>query len=97
MAENEHVREPVIRHAKSKGWLARRLVMLNRRGYPDTTFMKGGIVLIMEFKDVDGELSMLQEREILKLERAGMKVFVIDDPKRGCNLIDIYDASLPSA
>ena len=88
MGENTHVREPVVRHAQSTGWLARRLVMLNRCGYPDTTFMKNGVVVLMEFKDVDGELSMLQEREIAKLRKAGMTVYVTDDVRAACAILD---------
>lgn len=88
MAENRDIREPVIEHAKSIGVLARRLVMLNRRGYPDTTFMKNGIVILMEFKDIDGELSMLQEREIAKLRKAGMTVYIVDTVEEGIAILN---------
>lgn len=88
MAENEHIREPVIRHAMSTGWLVRRLIMLNRRGYPDTTFMRRGVVILMEFKEIDGELSMLQEREIAKLRKAGMTVYVFDNVEQACAVLD---------
>lgn len=88
MAENRDVREPVIEHAKRFGILARRLVMLNRRGYPDTTFMKNGIVILMEFKDVDGGLSLLQEREIAKLRKAGVTVYVVDSVEDGIAILN---------
>ena len=89
MAENLQVRDPVIQYAKSKGVLSRQLVMLNRRGYPDTTFMKNGIVVIMEFKDVDGELAELQKREIKKLrEMGGMTVHIVDTVEQGIAILD---------
>lgn len=88
MAENRDIREPVIEHAKSIGVLARRLVMLNRRGYPDTTFMKSGIVVLMEFKDLDGDLSMLQEREIARLRKAGMIVHIVDTVEAGIAILN---------
>lgn len=89
MAENAQVREPVIQHAQSIGVIARRLVMVSRRGYPDTTFMKNGIAILMEFKDLDGELSMLQEREIAKLRtRAGMTVHVVDTVEAGIAILN---------
>lgn len=89
MAENTQVRDPAIEYAKSRGVLARQLIMLNRRGYPDTTFMKNGITLLMEFKDVDGELSELQKREIKKLwDMGGVKVHVVDTLEQAIAILD---------
>lgn len=90
MAEIKHVQDPVVEYARETGWLARKIRYDNRNGSPDYWFMRGGVVVIMEFKDIDGETSMIQDREIAKLKRAGMNVFVVDSYENGCAILDRF-------
>ncbi len=88
MAEIAHVQEPVTEYARSKGWLARRMQFIGRRGCPDTWFFKDGRVIIVEFKDRGEEPNAQQTRQIKRLRAAGMTVFIVDNVKVGCALFD---------
>lgn len=94
MGEIAHVQTPVTNYARSKGWIARRMQYIGRHGAPDTWLLKGGLWLIFEFKDLGEPLKVHQDREIKRLKKAGARVFVIDDPEKGCKLIDEFDEAI---
>lgn len=91
MAEIPHVQNPVIGYAKANGWFVRRLAWLGRVGAPDCVFAKAGIVLWIEFKDEDGDTSVMQDREHKRMLDAGMKLFVVSNVALGKVLLDRYD------
>lgn len=88
MAEIPHIQNPVTEYARSQGWRARRMQYIGRRGCPDSWFFKDRRIIIVEFKELDGELNMLQEREIKRLRECGLEVYVINNVEDGCALFD---------
>lgn len=88
MGEIAHVQNPVTEYARARGWRARRMQYIGRRGCPDTWFFKNRRIIIVEFKDADGKLSKLQEREIARLIDCGLEVHVIDNVEDGYALFD---------
>lgn len=88
MAEIPHVQNPVMRYARSKGWKTRRMAYIGRHGCPDSWFFKNGEVVVIEFKDHGKTPALHQEREIDRLRKAGLKVYVIDNVDDGCALFE---------
>ena len=71
-----------IDYAKSQGWLAFKWASPAHRGVPDVIFMKGGRLIIVEFKSPTGKggLSPLQKKTITDIkEVGGFPVFVVDN------------------
>lgn len=92
MGEVTHVQDPVLKYARSLGWITRRVQYISRNGCPDSWCFRNGNVVIIEFKDVDGTLQLRQEREIGRLRNAGMTVHVIDTYEAGCAIFDEYES-----
>jgi hypothetical protein len=89
MADESLVEIPICNWAKEEGWIVRKLRYNGRRAGPDRLFAKGRIVLI-EFKDPDGELSPLQEREFKRFRDAGVTdVHVVDNLADGCRILGL--------
>lgn len=77
------VQNPVTAYARSRGWYARRMTYLDRRGCPDTWFFKDAVVKIVEFKKAGGKVQAHQIRRHEELRDAGMAVYVIDNVEDG--------------
>lgn len=88
MAEIASVQNPVTEHARRRGWLARRMQFIGRRGCPDTWFFRQGRVIIVEFKDHGKPPDEQQSRRIRELREAGMEVHIIDNAEDGYALFD---------
>ena len=73
------IEESVCKWAEENGWLAAKLQWLNQTGWPDRTFIKGGIVAFIEFKKPGGRLSAKQKYWIGILKSFGVPVSVQDD------------------
>lgn len=58
--------------ARSQGWLVYKFTSPNRRSVPDRLFLRDGKVVFIEFKRPGGKLTPMQEREIRKLQQAGV-------------------------
>lgn len=84
------VQTPVTEYARETGWLVRRMQFIGTNGCPDSWFFQGGVTLIFEFKDEGEEPKLHQWKQINKLKKAGMKVFVIDNYEEGCAILDRY-------
>lgn len=65
-----------VKWAKDNGWITYKFTSPNYRSVPDRIFLKGGVTAFIEFKRPGGKLTSGQEREIHKLELAGMLVHV---------------------
>lgn len=88
------VQDPVVRHARSTGWLAWKLRIEGRNGAPDYWFFKDGCLVIMEFKAPNGELSAQQVLRIKDLHEHGFEVHVLDNADAGRALLDSYGGML---
>lgn len=78
----------VFAYAEMNGWLVRKLSWIGRRGAPDRLFMKEGRAIFVEFKATGEKPDPIQVREIARMRKAGMTVYVIDDIEVGCALFD---------
>lgn len=77
------IEERVCKHAKTRGWLVRKVAYLGRRGAPDRWFFKDGQIVIVEFKRPGEPLAIHQSREKRRLEDKGITVHVIDNEQDG--------------
>lgn len=69
----------VVKWAKDNGWLTYKFVSPSQRGVPDRIFIKGGIVVFIEFKAPGKKPTQLQAQTIKKLQAQGMNVYVRSD------------------
>lgn len=90
MALNEipGVQKPVVRYARSKGWLCWKMEIVGINGCPDYWFFKAGRTVIIEFKKPGKEPTVQQVRRANELREHGFEVHVIDDAATGKALFD---------
>lgn len=95
MARREsYIEQKVCEYAVSLGWRQRKMQFVGRRGCPDRWFKRdGGQLVIIEFKDRNGELSAHQRREINWLATHGFNVHVIDNIEDGCAVFDEWETA----
>lgn len=62
--------------ARANGWLAYKFTSPSRRSVPDRLFIKAGAVGFIEFKRPGGAVTDSQKREIARLDKEGMAVWV---------------------
>jgi hypothetical protein len=89
MRIEETIEKTVVNVAERAGWEARKLGWIGRRGAPDRLFMRPGRAVFIEFKDPEGELEDLQEREIDRMRKAGLEVYVIDSIQDGFDVLGL--------
>jgi hypothetical protein len=70
----------ITERLKKKGWYNIKMGLTNRPGMPDRQYLKNGRSFFIEFKDVDGTLSPLQEYRIKELRAIGFHVLVLHRP-----------------
>ena len=82
MAEG-HLEKYLINRCKDAGVYQRKVKCAGRRGFPDRFLAGNNKIIIIELKHDGGTgvLSVLQEREIVKLKAAGIDVRVIDNKR----------------
>ena len=88
-----NVEDAVIDYAEGYGFFRRKIKWIGRRAAPDNIFAKNGIIFFIEFKKPGKDLRLDQKREVKRMRDAGIKVYVIDDIKKGCDLIDYIQAN----
>ncbi len=90
MARRESfIENEVCKHARALGWRVRKMQFVGRRGCPDRWFFgPGGQLVIVEFKDPNGKLSVAQRREINWMKANGFNVHVVNDVETGCEIFD---------
>lgn len=103
MACEMHHRESYIEgqvtdYAKSLGWRQRKMAFVGRRGCPDRWYFRQGPaglgqVVIIEFKDPNGRLSVAQKREVNWFRANGFEVHVIDNIQAGREVFDAHEGA----
>lgn len=90
--EETVIERTTIRHALSRGWRQRKMAFVGRRGCPDRWFMRGdNALVIIEFKDPEGKLSVAQKTEVNWLQTHGFNVHVVDNVADGKAVFDAWD------
>lgn len=83
------IEKKVTQGALAAGWRQRKMAFVGRRGCPDRWFFKApGRLVIVEFKDPNGELSYHQSKEVGWLKKNGFDVHVIDSIAAGLALFE---------
>ncbi len=82
------IERAVVKYAKSKGVLVRKLNGEGERGWPDRMFLYQGKVLFLEFKQPGKKPTPLQEAKIAELCRHGFWADWADSVEEGRRLID---------
>jgi len=68
-------------YASSRGWINFKFTSPTCRGVPDRIFVKGGIILFIEFKAPSGVASQAQHLIIKMLNSYGANALIIDNLK----------------
>lgn len=80
-----------VTHAKNRGCKAYKLIILNRKGFPDrTTLCPGGRVLFIEFKRKNKSTTPAQVGVRKTLESLGFAYHVCDVPGQAEQLLDDF-------
>lgn len=79
-------------YAKSKGCEALKLILLNKRGFPDRTVLcPGGKIFFIEFKRATkGRLRTNQSKVRKMLDRLGFDYYICDNLKEAIQTLDKY-------
>ena len=81
----------VVKWAKAKGLLVRKMNGMGFAGWPDRLFVgDNGRCLWIEFKRPGGKLSVGQQAIIASLHERGHIVFVVDDVAVGIDIISAF-------
>lgn len=89
MLEKE-IEAKVCEYAKTKNVLAYKFTSPNRAAVPDRLFvLPTGFMFFCEFKREGQKPTDAQNREHRRLRQHHVNVFVIDNVKRGCLMIDL--------
>lgn len=87
--EKDDIETPFVRYAKSKGCIAYKLIILNRRGFPDrTVLIPGGFVFFIEFKRKNKPLQPTQIKIQELLVKLGFKYYICDEPGEAEKILD---------
>lgn len=89
MREKQSVEDVIVDHGEATGWEMRKTIYAGRRSCPDRHAYGYGWVVVMECKRPNGgHLSGGQVRERKRLQDAGFKVWVVEDPEHGKRILD---------
>ena len=91
--EIPHVENPVVRYARSKGLLVDKFQSPSKRSVPDDIFTipnekRIALTFYIEFKAPGKKPTTKQKRDHEKRRKAGLLVYVIDNPDTGKQLVD---------
>ena len=83
------IEKKVKDYAKSKGMLVYKFTSPARRSVPDGMFITPkGYTFFIEFKQKGKKPTAGQDREIARLKKQNVEVFVVDDVEFGKGIID---------
>lgn len=86
-----YIEKKVLEYAVARGWRQRKMQFVGRRGCPDRWLMRGeGQLVIIEFKDPNGALSVAQRKEVTWLLTHGFNIHVIDNIEDGKAVFDAW-------
>jgi len=79
MANEKHLQNHLFRLADAHKIYCRKVVAVARVGFPDVFLAHNGQITLVELKSPTGKgrLSKMQEREIARLTKAGVRVEII--------------------
>lgn len=90
MADESVIEDTTVAWAEMEGWTARKLRYIGRRGAADRLFYGRGRLVLIEFKDPDGEMSALQAREYRRMKDAGVEeIYVVDNLADACRILGL--------
>lgn len=92
MGAEQVVENKCVLIAQKRGWVARKMSYLGRRGCRDRDFYKDGCLLMVEFKAPGEGLRPDQKKEKKVLKAVGFDVHVIDNVEDFCELLDRTEA-----
>lgn len=85
------IETPFVDYCKKCGCLAIKLVILNKRGWPDrTTLCPGGRIFFIEFKRKNKSISSPQSKIRKTLERLGFKYYICDTIGQAEEILDEF-------
>lgn len=87
MSREVVIEQKVCDHAEANGWLVRKAVYAGRRGSPDRWMMRGGRLLLIEFKRPGQHPDAQQAREHDRLRAAGFPVHIVRTVEEGLALL----------
>lgn len=88
------VQKPVVRYAKSLGWLAWKMKIEGINGCPDYAFMRRGVIIWIEFKAPGEKPTAQQVLRHEELRAQGFDVHVIDNADAGRALFDSFEEDM---
>lgn len=89
------IEKRVCDFAKSLGMLVYKFTSPSRRSVPDRMFItKDGKVFFIEFKRKGQKLTDAQKVEIMKIEKQGVPVYVVDNVEDGKRIVQIVKTAL---
>lgn len=81
----------VNNYAKSRGLLTYKFTSPNRRSVPDRMFISGtGFIFFIEFKRLGKLPTPAQSREINRMTKSNVTVYVVDNVAYGKGVIDCH-------
>lgn len=87
MTLERDIERPAHEFAKSRGWMAEKIMRTGRRGFPDHLFIRDGVTIYIEFKR-PGELPSPQQlRRHAEMRKHGASVFVVDSLDEAMRLL----------
>jgi hypothetical protein len=86
----KHIELGVVKPAEAAGFFVRKVQWPGRRSAPDRVFAREdrGTVWI-EFKRPGGSATLLQQREHMRMQAAGMEVHVCDSAQQALQILGI--------
>ena len=84
----------VCTYAKSLGWLHYKFKSMSNKAVPDRIFIKGGVVLFVEFKAQGKRPTKLQTKVHGQLMEQKMDVCLIDDVDKGKRIFNKFEEAL---
>ena len=86
-----YIERSVVAAAKKNGWFVRKVEWVGHVGAPDRVFIRGGLVLWVEFKAPGKKPRPTQVLEHEQMTKHGARVFVVDDVDAGLRLLKAYE------
>lgn len=88
------IESAVVKVAKKLGFSTYKFVSPSNKGVPDRIFItSSGKLFFIEFKTLKGYLTLLQSKEINKLQEYGQTVYVINNIEEGVKILNIIKAN----
>lgn len=89
--EKVDIEKPFVKHAKSLGCTALKLILLNLRGWPDRTILcPEGRILFIEFKRPGKPQTPAQVKYMNLLKGLGFEYYVCDRPGQAEKILDDF-------